>query len=566
MKNLRVQTKIVILIIVNLLLLVAVSYNGTNTSSRMATIATNMYETNIKAITAMDQIVINYSTNATRLLKLMNPTATTDEPSLISEINTTASNTKKQYEILGEVPLSGDNQKISAQLIATAQQFSTARQQVLDAVDAKDRTAAQTAYTNLENVRTTLNQYLNQMRDNMIKEAANSKTDADGTYNTSRIVTLIVLVVGIIVSLLIGIWIATMISRPLRQVQQLMNQAADGDLTVTASYNARDEIGQVSTAFNKLIDSMRKVIKSVDESAMTLSASSEELTASAEQTAQASSHIAVSSGELSTGFTSQTQTVIQVTDSVNHMATQMEQVAHTSKQIDELTGNMKKTAEQGLGEVNDITGRIQRLSNDIHSTLNVLTSLNNKSEQIGYASSAIQQIAKQTNLLALNASIEAARAGESGRGFAVVAEEIRKLAESAAESSTLITGLVTDVQQESQSAVEQAQESVSSVQASVDGSRRVTVAFEAIQQSVGSTVERIDETTSLINSANQRSQQIAEAMEHLSALSQQGSAGIDEMNAASEEQLSTMEDVASSARHLSTLAEELQQLIAFCKL
>lgn len=566
MKNLRVQTKIVILIIVNLLLLTAISFNGTNTSSKMSTIATNMYETNIKAITAMDQIVINYSTNATRLLKLMNPTANTNEQSLISDINTTASDTKKQYEILGEVQLSADNQKISSQLIATAQQFSAARQQVLDAVDASDRTAAQTAYTNLENIRTTLNQYLNQMRDNMIKEASNSKTVADTTYNTSRILTLIVLVVGIIVSLLIGIWIATIISRPLRQVQQLMNQAADGDLTVTADYNARDEIGQVSTAFNKLVDSMRKVIKSVDESAMTLSASSEELTASAEQTAQASSHIAVSSGELSTGFTSQTQTVIQVTDSVNHMATQMEQVAHTSKQIDELTSNMKKTAEQGLGEVNDITGRIQRLSTDIHSTLNVLTNLNNKSEQIGYASSAIQQIAKQTNLLALNASIEAARAGESGRGFAVVAEEIRKLAESAAESSTLITGLVTDVQQESQSAVEQAQESVSSVQASVDGSRRVTVAFEAIQQSVGSTVERIDVTTSLINSANQRSQQIAEAMEHLSALSQQGSAGIDEMNAASEEQLSTMEDVASSARHLSTLAEELQQLIAFCKL
>jgi len=64
-----------------------------------------------------------------------------------------------------------------------------------------------------------------------------------------------------------------------------------------------------------------------------------------------------------------------------------------------------------------------------------MTQLNTTSDQIGLASSSIQQIAQQTNLLALNASIEAARAGEAGRGFAVVAEEIRKLATGAADSS-----------------------------------------------------------------------------------------------------------------------------------
>lgn len=565
MKHLSVRTKIVILIIINLLLLLALSFNGSHSTQQMSTIATNMYEKNMKPVMAMDQIIINYSNNAKRLLILTTTTDTAERATLINEVTTTALDTGKQYELLKQTTLSPENQKNLANITEANVAFSDARKSILDAVSAGNLTAAQTGYINLENIRTTLNKYLDEMRNNMINEVNQSKVTADNTYSQSMVVMVAFIIIGLIVSLLVGLWIAILISRPLRKVQQLMNQAAEGDLTIKADYQAKDEIGQVATAFNTLVESMRKIIKSVDESAMTLSASSEELTASAEQTAQASAHIATSSGELSTGFTSQTNTVIQVTDSVNGMARQMDQISHTSQQVGEMTEKMKQTAEKGIDEVRDITHRIEQLSSDIHSTLNVLTNLNTKSEQIGFASSAIQQIAQQTNLLALNASIEAARAGDAGRGFAVVAEEIRKLAESAATSSTTITSLVKDVQQESQSAVEKAKGSVHSVQASIDGGQRVTVAFEAIQQSVNSTVQQTNTTNVLINNANQETQQVAEAMEHLSALSEQGSAGIDEMNAASEEQLSTMEDVASSARHLSLLAEELQQVISFCK-
>ena len=70
---------------------------------------------------------------------------------------------------------------------------------------------------------------------------------------------LLVSVVAIIISSILGLFIAEKISQPIIELKDTFNQGAKGDLDVRAIVESEDEIGQAARSFNKMMEVMKNL-------------------------------------------------------------------------------------------------------------------------------------------------------------------------------------------------------------------------------------------------------------------------------------------------------------------
>lgn len=379
-------------------------------------------------------------------------------------------------------------------------------------------------------------------------------------YEQTRNTLLGVVVVAIIIGTIIIYWIGREIITSIGKLLVTSLAIAEGNLRVSSDIRTNDEIGELSIATNKMVESMRSLISDIQRSSEQVAASSEELTANADQSTEVTQDIAQSINTVSSMTVEQVSAVNAATSNMENVAAGIEESAAALQLVAEKTRTAVTTAKNGT---ETIDGAVQQMSN-IEQTVNhlatVVTKLGERSKEIGQIVDTISGIAGQTNLLALNAAIEAARAGEQGRGFAVVAEEVRKLAEQSQEAAKEIANLISEIQTDTDQAVVAMDKGTEEVKTGASVVKNAGSAFAQIYEMVDVVNQQSNEMAKTMESLADGTQNVVNLILTIDESSKSVAQSAESVSAATEEQSASMQEIASSSRSLAELAQDLTRM------
>ena len=320
-------------------------------------------------------------------------------------------------------------------------------------------------------------------------------------YATLRVWAILAIVTGVLFAIGFGLLMIRGISRSLKEALDVAHAVAQGDLSHPINLDNQDEVGQVLRALSVMQTSLAQVVTTVRQGS--------------EGVATASAQIASGNHDLSARTESQASALEQTAASMEQLSATVKQNADSAHQANQLAMAASVTAVQGGGVVTQV--------------VETMKGINDSSKKIADIISVIEGIAFQTNILALNAAVEAARAGEQGRGFAVVASEVRSLAGRSADAAKEIKSLIHV-----------------SVERVAQGTTLVDLAGSTMTEVV-SGIKRVTDLVGEISAASREQSlgvsQMGEAVTQMDQVTQQNAALVEEMAAAASSLKSQAQDL-----------------------
>ncbi|HSC82961.1 MAG TPA: methyl-accepting chemotaxis protein, partial [Pseudomonas sp.] len=303
-----------------------------------------------------------------------------------------------------------------------------------------------------------------------------------------------IITVGLLICAVLVIGFPILVTRPLHNLLNRIEQIADGDgdLRVRLDVLSRDELGKLSDAFNRFLDKLQPLIKEVGRVTGEVASSAENLAgmAAANDRLISSEHAAVD----------------QVSTAATEMSAAVHEVARNAQNAADAARTAEAQSRDGAKVVGATIHAIRQLAHEVESASDTIQTLEQETANIGAVLAVIKGIAEQTNLLALNAAIEAARAGEQGRGFAVVADEVRALAARTQDSTKDIQQMIERLQTGVQNAVKAMHSGSEKARDSVERAAGVDGALSA----TGDSVARINDMAAQIATACEEQSAVTE--------------------------------------------------------
>jgi methyl-accepting chemotaxis protein len=365
----------------------------------------------------------------------------------------------------------------------------------------------------------------------------------------------------------------------LREMASVSSAIAGGQLSV--SIKPRSQRDTMARAFAQMTQGLRDLVRQVRDSASQVASGASQMAGASDESAKVSVQAASAIDEVTSTMHEmsvnvqnvvkntqiQASSVSETSASIDQMVTSIQRVADTAKMLVEISHRSREEAQTGRSTMDKATKGLNRTSQAIQSSANIIDVLGRRANDIGKIIEVIDDLAEQTNLLALNAAIEAARAGEHGLGFAVVAEEVRKLAEKSTQSTKEISELIQGIQTEAREAVSNMEKSTSMVEEGLVLNKELGVALEKISDVVSEVYKFSQEIGAATMEQSSGSAQIAKATGRLTEITQEINSSVEEQASGAQAVVRAMERMrelvqqsTSSSTELAAAADQMSKL------
>lgn len=376
--------------------------------------------------------------------------------------------------------------------------------------------------------------------------------DANIATIVSLVFFAVILVAGIVGCIYILRIVISSITKPVNEIKIAMQEIAQGNLDVKLECNSKEELGELCNAIRETVFQLKDYIGNI--TVILNSIANKDMTAQIEtefkgdfapikdslgkitlhlsdmlyhvkttgtQIHVGAEQLARSSGEVSDGALTQSNSITSLTNQVKTIVEHVSYNTQNANQVKDISLQMEERAKEG--------------SEYMESLVIAMNAITLHTGKIFDVIKVIKEIAEQTNLLSLNASIEAARANEHGKGFAVVAAEIGKLATQCTDATVVTTELIN-----------------SSIRAINEGSvvaKETEIKFDAILESTTDT-KKVVETICGATSEEKI------LLEELLVYTEKILDVVEQNSAYAEESLATSEEFVSQADLLRDMLEE----------
>lgn len=554
MKNLKIKSKLIVLVAILLIFIVFISGLSVSMIRQVNASTDALTHTWIPSIALADGINRNVAEFRIKEYRHILAQTDADKESAEKSMADIKATVDKDIADYKAIAIDDNDRKVISDVSSAWQSYLALHEQILTMSKNHDTEGAR-ALMNGDSL-TLFNSLSAECQKNVeANQTGSLKIGREGnrTFVEAVVIILIVCAAALVISILLTLYIVRAITKPVEEISLAAKNFSQGILEAELTYESKDEIGSLSEDMRFTFETMAVILKdlqflihemgegnfdlhtscesrylgvfrdlllSTRKMNRSLSKTLAQIERSADQVASGSEQVSSGAQALSQGATEQASSVEELAATITQISEQIQTSAENARDASDKSGTVGQEAD-------DSNRRMQEM-------LAAMEDISHSAGEISKIIKTIEDIAFQTNILALNAAVEAARAGAAGKGFAVVADEVRNLASKSAEASKSTANLIEGALRAVEHGTEIANDTARSLNEVVAGIRETVGIIDQIAEASGSQAQAITQVTT----------------------------GIDQISNVVQTNSATAEESAAASQELSGQAQLLKNLVA----